>query len=54
MIYGEKMMMSGELDVRNKCAKFHHCRICVTDFREGGLFAPLPPPICKQPQKSPF
>ena len=24
------------------CAKCHHCRICVTDFREGGLFAPSP------------
>ena len=23
--------------VRYNCAKFHHCRICVTDFREGGL-----------------
>ena len=22
-----------------RCAKFHHCRICVIDFREGGLFA---------------
>ena len=21
--------------VRYTCAKFHHCRICVTDFREG-------------------
>ena len=24
------------------CAKFHHCRICVTDFREVALFAPPP------------
>ena len=24
-------------------AKFHHYRICVTDFRDGGLFAPFPP-----------
>ena len=32
-------------------AKFHHCRICVTDFREGGLFWPIP--IHEQLQKSP-
>ena len=24
--------------VRYNCAKFHQCRICVTDFRDGGLF----------------
>ena len=36
--------------VRYNCAKFHHCRICATDFREGGLFAPLS--IHKQPRKS--
>ena len=30
--------------------KFHHCRIYVTDFREGGLFCP---PILEQPQKYP-
>ena len=24
--------------VRYNCAKFHHCRICVTDFRDGGPF----------------
>ena len=35
---------------RYNCAKFHHCRICVTDFRRGGLFAP---PIREQPRKSP-
>ena len=23
---------------RYTSAKFHHCRICVTDFKEGGLF----------------
>ena len=23
-------------------ANFHYCRICVTDFREGSLFAPYP------------
>ena len=38
--------------VRYICAKFHHCRMCVTDFREGGHFCPNPP-ICKQPRKSP-
>ena len=38
--------------VRYNCAKFHHCRICVTGFREGGLFA-LPPSISEQPRKSP-
>ena len=30
--------------VRYNCAKFHHCRICVTSFREGGLFGPPPHP----------
>ena len=29
------------------CAKFHHCRICVTD-----IFL-VPPPIREQPRKSP-
>ena len=38
--------------VRYNCAKFHHCRICVTDFRGGGeLFAALP--IRERPLKSP-
>ena len=37
--------------VRYNCAKFHRCRICVTDFRErGSLFGP---PIREQSQKSP-
>ena len=36
---------------RYKSANFHHCRICVTDFREGGGFLALP--IREQPQKSP-
>ena len=54
---GEKMLMSAELKgcvtwftylldllwVRYNCAKFHHCRICVTDFREGGPFCPPSP-----------
>ena len=38
------------LCVRYNCAKFHHCRICVTDFREGGLFAL---PISESPRKYP-
>ena len=28
--------------IRYNCAKFHHCKICVTDFIEGDLFDPLP------------
>ena len=39
------------LKVRYNFAKFHHCRTCGTDFREGGLFAP--PPFREQTQKSP-
>ena len=36
--------------VRHNCTKFHHCRICVTDFmEEGGGFAH---PIREQPQKA--
>ena len=27
----------------DNCAKFHHCRICATDFREGDLYAPPHP-----------
>ena len=38
--------------LRYNCAKFHHCRICVTDFREGGLLPP-PPLIPEQPRNSP-
>ena len=65
LISCEKILMSAELkryvtwfiyflDLlwgRYNCAKFHHWRICVTDFRERGLFAP--PPIREQPRKSP-
>ena len=36
--------------VRYNCAKFHHCRISKTDFREEGPFCP--PLIREQPQKS--
>ena len=56
LISGEKILMSAELRgcitwfiyfldlvyVRYNCAKFHHCEICVTDFREGCPFW-LPP-----------
>ena len=38
------------LRVRYNCANFHHCRICVTDLREGGPF--WPPAIREQPRKS--
>ena len=32
------------------CAKFHHCRICVTDLREGGF---LPTPLSvSSPEKA--
>ena len=36
-------------------AKFHHCGICVTHFREGCFLSqpPSSPHICEQPQKSP-
>ena len=37
--------------VRYNFAKFHHCRICVADFREGGLFAHTPPHPCAAPKK---
>ena len=30
--------------VRYNCAKFHHCTICATNFREQGPFWPLPHP----------
>ena len=54
LISSVKMLISAELKgcvtwfihfldlhyVRYNCAKFHHCRICVADFREGSLFAP--------------
>ena len=55
VISSEKMQMSAELNgcipwfiyfldlllVRYKCAKFHHCSIRVTDFREEDLSAPI-------------
>ena len=66
LISEEKMLISAKLRgcvtwliyfldllyVRYNCAKFHHCRICVTDFREAVAFL-APPPIREQPQKCP-
>ena len=57
LISGEKILTSGEfkgcvtwliyfldlLWVRYNWAKFHHCRIYVTDFRKGGRFCPTHP-----------
>ena len=34
-------------------AKFHHCKICVRNFREGRIFCTPPRPFREQPQKSP-
>ena len=65
LISGKKMLLSAELKervtwviyfldlfpVRYNCAKFHHCRICATDFRERGPFFALP--NCEEPRKSP-
>ena len=64
LISSEKMLMLAELigcvtwftyflDLlygRYKCAKFQHCRICVTDLREGDLFILSR----KQPRKGSF
>ena len=61
LIYREKMLIPAEfkgcvmwfiyfldlLWVKHNCATFHHCRICLTDFRDGA------PSIREQPQKSP-
>ena len=63
LISGEKMLMSAELRVcvtwliyfldllwvRYNRDQFHHCRICVADFREGGPFCPHPWPAPKMP-----
>ena len=52
MISGKKLLISAELKecvtwficflyhfkVLCKCGKFHHCEICVTDFRKRGFF----------------
>ena len=64
LISGEKMLMSPELKgcvtwfiyvldlvwARHNCTNCHHCRICLTDFREGGRFWSLP--IREQPRKT--
>ena len=42
------------LRVSYNCAKFHHCRICVIDFRDGGLFAPPPLHPWASPKKPIF
>ena len=34
-----------------RCAKSHHCRICVRDFREGDFLA-RPPPSLSSPEKA--
>ena len=39
------------IKVRYKCANVHHCRICVTEFKEKEPF--LAPPIHEQPRKGP-
>ena len=65
MTSGEKILMSAELKgfvtwfiyfldllwVRHNCAKFHYCRICVTDSRRGwGAFCPPHPwAVAKKP-----
>ena len=65
LISGEKMWMSAELKgcvawfiyflnllwVRYNCAKFEHCRICLTAFRAGAFLRP-PPLIRELPRKS--
>ena len=64
LISGEKMLMSAEvrgcvtrfiyfldlLEVRYNCAKYHHCRICVRDFRDGGVF--LAPTSLSSPENA--
>ena len=59
LISGKKMLISGDLRwcvrwlihfldllwVMYYSAKFHHCRICVTDFREGRTFLHPPPSV---------
>ena len=39
------------LYVKYKCAKFHHCRIYVTDHRDGGIFS-TPLPSLNSPEKA--
>ena len=63
MIPNEKILMSSELKrvsrdlyiswvfFKYSCAKFHHCRICVTDIRDGA-FLPPPLPSVRSPKKA--
>ena len=67
LLSSEKILMSAEsngyvtsfkhfwrlLQVRYACAKFHHCRIYVTDFRRGSFLypPPVPPSFARSPQK---
>ena len=68
LISKEQMLLSAELigcvtwliyvldfpQVRCNCAKFHHCRICVTDFGKWNLFDPASSVSSpKKAQKSP-
>ena len=39
--FGHMKHLQYNLNQRYNSAKFRHCRICVTDFREGGLFVLL-------------
>ena len=45
------VFFASSLAKRYNCAKFHHFRICVTEFREGAF---LLPSIHEQSRKSPF
>ena len=63
LIAGEKILMSAELKrcvtgfiyfldvlwLRYNYVKFHHCRICMTDFREGAFLQPRKSPSCFKP-----
>ena len=52
-IKGSVTLFTYFLDVlyaRYNCAKFHRCRICVTDFMEGVFMAP-PPHLLAAPER---
>ena len=65
LISSEQMLMSAELkgcialfihflnlpSVNYNCAKFHHCRTCVTDFREWGPKS-TPPTFVGSPERA--
>ena len=38
-VLGDLYIFFGSFLVRYNCVKFHHCRICVTAFREGAFLA---------------